>query len=422
MKLFASLVVALLLCFAGATAYIWHQTNTTVDRAINAIAPYAHISYGSIISSIYPGTLGLSDVTILLEGKRLHADAITVNAASIFDLYALQQNPSLFLVKHPRLEIQGLSSPIPLRKFKLLEQPFDHPYMRALTAIDAVGCGPRREISYDDMRDMGYGAVRSDITLQSGPREFTTNWEISLQSRMQGIADYSMSISFDDAPSSLPLVLYRLERLDVNKIVLQSHDRGYNSRLLQFCAGQLGIDAETYKQRHLDELVRYFRRRSLVVEPPMLASYGEGLHRGARMRLKVQPQADFSIEDLGFYQPGDYMGLLGIRLTTNNLPAKTPSPKIATAPVTTTNSTAKPIDTAGTSPPQAKAVVETLDWSQLKRALNQDILVYTSSGGSHRGQLENVDDYLLVLKKNIGAGSIRYTIDRRRFDHARRVN
>ena len=80
MKLLAALVAALLLAFAGAFSYVWYRTNTTIDEAVSALAPYAHISYGSIISSVYPGILGLADVEILLEGKRLHADSITVSA------------------------------------------------------------------------------------------------------------------------------------------------------------------------------------------------------------------------------------------------------------------------------------------------------------------------------------------------------
>ena len=184
----ATLAVTLLLCFTGAFAYVWYQTNNTVDRAVKAIAPFAHISYGSIISSVYPGKLGLADVTILLEGKRLHAEAITISAATIFDLYALQKNPSLFLVKHPRLNIRGLKSPLRADQFKLLARPFDHPYLKTLTNLDAVACGDRDVIGDEDMTAMGYGTRITDIELWSGPQPFDPSYAFELSAKIRGVA------------------------------------------------------------------------------------------------------------------------------------------------------------------------------------------------------------------------------------------
>ena len=411
----ATLTAALLLCFSGAFAYVWYQTNNTVDQAIKAIAPFARISYGSIISSVYPGKLGLADVTILLEGRRLHAEAITISAATIFDLYALQKNPSLFLVKHPRLKIRGLRSPLRADQFKLLARPFNHPYLKTLTTLDAVGCGNRDEIGDEDMTTMGYGARITDIELWSGPQQFGPSYAFTLSAKIRGVADHAMSIHFDDAPSSLSRALQRLERLDVDSIVLRTRDRGYNPRRLKFCAEQLGMSVASYQRHHLAALKHHLKQRSIIAGPAMLQSYEEGLHRSARMRLKIQPQPDFAIDDLGFYQAEDYPELLGIAFSVNNRPpGKTKKVQLAT-----TQATPEPSPPAGAGKPiNAVDIAPSLAWPDLQQALYQQLLVTTQSGGQHRGRLENVEQDLLTLSKNMGAGSMTYTIDRRRFKHA----
>jgi hypothetical protein len=417
-KLLTTVAAALLLCFTGAFTYIWYQTNNTVDQAIKAIAPYAHISYGSIITSVYPGKLGLADVTILLEGKRLYAEAITVSAPSILDLYALQKNPYLFLVKHPRLEIRGLRSPVPAHQFTLLAQPFNHPYLKTLTNLDAVACGNRDAISFQDLETMGYATPITDIELWSGPQPFGESYAFELSANIRGIRDYTMKVNFVDAPSSVGLALHRLEQLDIDNMVLQTRDHGYNPRRIEFCAEQLGMTVESYQRHHLAAVRQHLAKRSIIVDQDMLKAYGEGLHRGARMALKIQPQADFSLDDLGFYQAGDYLELLGVAFSVNNRSVnKTKTTQVVAAEPDTSDMPA----TIDSESPVSASNGE-LEWPELQQAIHQDIVVFTESGGKHYGRLELVQQNLLVLKKRFGADSMTYTIERRRFNHAEIIN
>jgi hypothetical protein len=371
----------------------------------------------------------------LLEGKRLYAEAITVSASTLFDLYALQKNPYLFLVKHPRLKIRGLRSPIPPADFQLLAQPFQHPLLTALTSLDAVGCGQRDRISYDDMAAMGYGTVITDIELWSGPQEFTQTYGYELSAKLRGIADYGLNVSFRDAPSSLQLALQQLERLRVASIVLQTKDQGYNPIRLAFCAEQSAMEVAAYRRHHVNTLRQYFDQHALKIDQDMLQSYEEGLHRGAFMRLKVQPPDGFSINDLKFYRPEDYREVLGISLRVNHRTAAqsdTPAAVAVTPDVPTlepvvaehSSTTANPV----LDEPLVNAVLQNqrlpaeLQWPDLQQALQRDILVVTESGGKHRGRLETVQPHLLVLKKRMGAGSFTYAIERRRFQHAQLLN
>jgi hypothetical protein len=177
------------------------------------------------------------------------------------------------------------------------------------------------------------------------------------------------------------------------------------------------MDAETYKRHHLRNLASSLRKRSMVMDDTMLGNYEESLNRGARLRLQVQPQPDFSIDDFGYYRPVDYPELLGVRLAANNLPTSKPTaaaialdaePDVETATINPADEPAR----------QHRERDNTLEWGDLGQALHQDILVHTHSGGVHKGRLEKVDNYLLVLKKTIGAGSMSYTIDKRRFARA----
>jgi hypothetical protein len=420
-KLIATIAAAILLCFASAFTYVWYQTNNAVKQAIDALSPYAQISYGSIISSVYPGILGIADVSIILEGKRLQAEAITLSADNILDLYALQKNPWLFLVKHPKLHIRGLLSPQPIADFALFDQPFNHPYLQGLANLDAVGCGQRTRIGRDDMQAMGYANLLSDITVLSGPKPFTESaYLFELTSSVRGVADYAMDITFADAPRDIDRGLQRLANLDVDSILLRSKDQGYNPRRMEFCAQQLGMSLAAYEQYHVRAVKKVFQRHSIKLDNATLAAYAQGLHRGASMRLRVKPRPEFALEDLRFYQPDDYFDLLGINFSVNNR-AVAKSGTIAAdadaaAAAPSENTVALPATaTASTAPILAS---KQLDWSDLDKAVHNRVAVYTQSGGVHRGRLVEVLPNLLVMKKSFGADNMIYRIERRRFNHA----
>jgi hypothetical protein len=59
-----------------------------------------------------------------------------------------------------------------------------------------------------------------------------------------------------------------------------------------------------------------------------------------------------------------------------------------------------------------------LGWDDLEKTLQHQVIVYTASGGEHRGRVEQVDPQRLMLKQAFGANSMSFTIDRRRFSHA----
>lgn len=422
MKLIANLVGAVLLCITGALTYLWYETNATVDRVVAELSPYARISYGSIVSSIYPGVLGIADATIRLDGQTLHADAITVRGRSLLDLYALQKNPGLFLVKHPDLKIDGLSSPTRLRKLPSFATLMENKPLQALANLNAAGCNGRSDISYGDLTAMGYSGLSSNILVKTGPEPFGRGWELQIDYRIAGIADYATNIIFKEAPRSLPIALERVSQLDVERIMLQIRDRGYNPRLLEYCAGEVGIDEQAYLQHHLAAVQNELEQHRIPYSDAMLFSYEEGLHRGALKRLRIQPKSDFAIEDLGFYKPGDYLELLGVRFSVNNRQATTRNTKLTTQQKPSGNLATAASPTTNTSAARPAPASTAMDWSELENVINKDIVVYTATGGQHRGQLENVDDYLLVLRKNIGAGSFSFTIDRRRFKNAVRIN
>jgi hypothetical protein len=419
LKFITSAAAILLLCATGAFTYLWYHTNNTVKQAISALSPTVQISYGSINSSIFPGILGISDVDIILEGKRLHADSITVSAKTILDLYALQRNPYTYALSQPRLDIRGLQSHVPPGEFSLLAELFDHPYLQFIKNLDALGCKQRNRISAGDMTMMGYRGLQADISLGSGPQPFGAGYNVDLSASLPGQADYRFSVSYSDAPKDISQALYSLARLEVENVTIISKDRGYNERLQEFCAAQMDMNADRYKAHHLSAVDQFFRRQGIRLGAGDLAIYRDSLHRGASKQLRVKPRRDFAIEDLQFFKPADYQDLLGINFSVNNRAAQQQkkSVEIATKAL---QHTASPVQEKKNEP--AKQQPQDLAWDDLNRVLHRNVVVHTESGGKHRGRVEQINTSSLVLKKNFGPDSMTFTIDRKRFSHAERIN
>ncbi len=418
MKFISATLAILLLCISGAFTYFWYQTNQTVKQAISALAPYAQISYGSIISSVYPGILGIADVDVIVEGKRLHADAITFRAGTIFDLYALQKNPHSYALSQPRLDIRGLQSPAPASDFNRLVDTFDHRYLRTIRNLDALGCNNRDRISLADMTAMGYRGLQGDFSLWSKPQPFSNGYLVELSSSLPGRADYRLTVSLPDTPGDFSQLAHKLSRLELDSISLTSRDRGYNERLQEFCAAELGTDPDSYQRIHLAAVEQFFRRQGIHLGDDELAIYREGLHRGASKQLRVKPRRGFAIEDLRFYQPDDYRELLGIHFSANNRAAarQDKSSHLATTPAADNQ-----VATRNDSLSQRQQR-EILGWEDLDQALHRRVIVFTASGGRHRGRVEQINPGELVLKKSFGPDSMTFTIDRKRFSRAALVN
>jgi hypothetical protein len=419
LKLITSAAAILLLGATGAFTYLWYHTNHTVKQVIGALAPGLQISYGSINSSVFPGILGISDVDIILEGKRFHADSITVSANTILDLYALQKNPYTYALLQPRLDIQGLQSQFPPGEISLLTDLFDHPYLQPIKNLDALGCKQRDTISASDMTSMGYRGLIGDISLWSGPQPFGAGYTVDFSARLPGQADYHFSVSYSDAPKDFSQALHSLARLEVESVTIISKDRGYNERLQEFCAAELDMDTVRYKAHHLSAVERFFRRQGIRLDASDLAIYRDSLHRGASKKLRVKPRRDFAIEDLRFFKPADYRDLLGISFSVNNralLQQKNPV-QLATTP----QKPAARQESAQKKEP-GMSQPKDLDWSDLNQVLHRKVIVYTESGGKHRGRVEQINASSLVLKKSFGPDSMSFTIDRNRFSYAERIN
>lgn len=418
LKFIISTAAILLLCATGTFTYFWYHTNHTVKQAISALAPHAQISYGSVVSSVYPGILGVSDVDIIVEGKRLHADSITFSADTILELYALQKNPYQYALSQPRLDIRNLRSPVPAIEFDLLAELLDHPYLQFINNLDAIGCKQRDSISASDMTSMGYHGLHADINLWSGPQPFSSGYNVELSVSVPGQADYRISVSYADVPKGISQALQQLSRLDLESVNISSKDRGYNERLQEFCAAAMGIDAQRYQSHHLGAVAQLFRRQGITLSDSDLAIYSESLHKGASKQLRIKPRRDFAIEDLRFFKPADYRDLLGINFSANNRQAKQQKDaKIAEA---SPEIPSKPIAVQHQVPDTQ--LQEDLSWDDLNKALHRNVVVYTESGGVHRGRVEQISTRSLVLKKSFGPDSMSFTIDRKRFSYAERVN
>ena len=125
------------------------------------------------------------------------------------------------------------------------------------------------------------------------------------------------------------------------------------------------------------------------------------------------------IEDLHFFKPADYQDLLGINFSVNNRAAQQQKKpvQLATAPQ---KQVLRQEHEKKSEPGEQQP--KDLAWDDLNRVLHRNVVVYTESGGKHRGRVEQINTSSLVLKKSFGPDSMTFTIDRKRFSHAERIN
>jgi hypothetical protein len=304
--------LAVAVSYAGFKIYLYHQVKQAVDNMVLALSPYAHVQYGGITSGV-DGTLGVERLRIEPRGV---ADVVTIDGVEI-------KTPGLmFLLRGWKIqEMRELPESLSLI-VRGAEFGTDGALMRAMFgALDpgaAAGalhhCGEHRVLGIDELRKLGYHAVRMDARVgyeYAGTRnrnfaEWTVRDMLSMKLDMEATGVSRRLFEMDDADAYLA------------SVSLSYRDLALTRRIKAMCAEAAGISEEQYieAQLALDD-AGFQRAWGFVPGPGMREAYRNFLKQPGEIRVQVRPASDTNFEGLRYYKPQDAFEMLNPVVSVN---------------------------------------------------------------------------------------------------------
>lgn len=312
-SLLAVIAIALII-----KASLWLSVRSIVNDAIATVSPVMEITYGGISSS-FDGRVGLQNVVIRVP---MAGDSLKVAHAQLkFDgLRALlsfkERLAERKLPEQLALELQGVELPV---HGPFVQQLYSVPAEKsAFTAMSEVACGNVRNIGVDELLQMGYRTVQSDIEFsyrfEPGAQTLTFN----LRSDTRDMLDMHMSMSLinvSERPGDM-----RVNPPRVSQVTVEMDDNQYQRRVSEFCRGKLGLDQPAYLALSLEKFDKALRLQRIALDKPVLDAYGRYLSDPRSLRIELTPTEGMTWDGLQFFEPKDVLAMLRPSVMVNQEP------------------------------------------------------------------------------------------------------
>ncbi|WP_374440388.1 hypothetical protein [Pseudomonas panipatensis] len=287
---------------------LWLSVRSIVNDAVARLSPMVEITYGGISSS-FDGRVGLQNLVIRVPAAR---DSVKVAHAQLKfnglrELLSFKERladgklPMQMAVQLTGVELEAHGP--------FIKAMYDEPAESSVfTAMSEVACGNVRNIGSDELLQMGYRTLESDIEFsylfEPGAQKLTFN----MRSDTRGMLDSKVSMALTNV-SERPGDM-RVNPPRVAQITVELDDNQYQRRVQEFCAGKLGVDKAAYQKLAVEQFDKVLRSQRVALDKPLLDAYGRYLADPQSLRLELTPSEGMAWGGLQFFEAKDVVGML----------------------------------------------------------------------------------------------------------------
>jgi hypothetical protein len=299
---------------AGAAyGYYWYQVKTSVDRMVEAAAPFASISYAGIVAKL-DGSAGARGVQIVPAGSR---DSVRIGS-----ILFRAQDPLFYLDAEKKLREGAWPEHMAL-SFNGLDVGLDADFMKQLEAIagfEALACGDVERFDLATTRSMKYQRLNMDLLLAMDFMPRTQSLRLRSDVTIADMAQTGFYVDLSLASNELSVQSLIQSQPTLERVTLDYSDLGYNMRRNRFCAQRGGYAPADYPQRHADLVQAELKRLGWSVSDALIQSYASMQRPQAIVQVIAEPPPGFGAQALGsISSPEQVLDLLNLRLSVNGV-------------------------------------------------------------------------------------------------------
>lgn len=461
MRKLAILLLLPLFLYGSAMGYLWYRAKSETDKAIQAAAPFAKISYGSIYISPLGDEVGLNDILIRsnTSSDEFRIEKIHINVPHIG--YFISARSSLdkgTLPEHLGIYISRMHLDLNSETFSMLDQlrnpsPEEQPHQVELIDLDAFGCGEKKYFTLNDVRSMGIKNVVLDFSAEIDHDKARDGAAISIKIRDEKLFGLEL---FADLRKKLDEIHPASAFNVIPKGQINYRDSGYYKLRNTYCAKLNESSAEEYIDEHVKQLSAMLNAQ---FPENFVTVYKQYMLKGGSINIRLNPSGKQTFNNLQQYSLANVMDMLTLSITINGkrldkdliewvypsaktsvgsaAKSKSRSDKIsekALPQATTTtiiNSQREAIKNATDEPSQDHQEKEERSTEFANLVINVDdsgkyinrlIEITTVDGKVRSGLLEEVNQDRIYLIMNLSVGTLNYPIDIRNVKQVRLIN
>jgi hypothetical protein len=299
---------------AGAAyGYYWYQVKTSVDRMVEAAAPFASISYAGIVAKL-DGSAGARGVQIVPAGSR---DSVRIGS-----ILFRAQDPLFYLDAEKKLREGAWPEHMAL-SFNGLDVGLDADFMKQLEAIagfEALACGDVERFDLATTRSMKYQRLNMDLLLAMDFMPRTQSLRLRSDVTIADMVQTGFYVDLSLASNELSVQSLIQSQPTLERVTLDYSDLGYNMRRNRFCAQRGGYAPADYPQRHADLVQAELKRLGWSVSDALIQSYASMQRPQAIVQVIAEPPPGFGAQSLGsISSPEQVLDLLNLRLSVNGV-------------------------------------------------------------------------------------------------------
>jgi hypothetical protein len=299
---------------AGAAyGYYWYQVKTSVDRMVEAAAPFASISYAGIVAKL-DGSAGARGVQIVPAGSR---DSVRIGS-----ILFRAQDPLFYLDAEKKLREGAWPEHMAL-SFNGLDVGLDADFMKQLEAIagfEALACGDVERFDLATARSMKYQRLNMDLLLAMDFMPRTQSLRLRSDVTIADMVQTGFYVDLSLASNELSVQSLIQSQPTLERVTLDYSDLGYNMRRNRFCAQRGGYAPADYPQRHADLVQAELKRLGWSVSDALIQSYASMQRPQAIVQVIAEPPPGFGAQALGsISSPEQVLDLLNLRLSVNGV-------------------------------------------------------------------------------------------------------
>ncbi len=313
---FALLLAAV---YGGFKGYIYYQVSSQLDELIEMAAPFAHISYGGI-SSTLDGRLTVENIQVIPQG--------VPDEASI-DAIGVRGDGPVFLLRL----LSGLKEGDPPKKldffvrgFKVaLNGEFAAHYTGLLQGFRQETDGQTLDscdfggwVSPDAFRALGMDAFMVDMNMGYRFVQGGDELQAHLEFGVQGVETTNMDVTLTGVPQPGMVMMGAMPKLEDFAIGYQL-DPEFSAAALGRCAQARGQTVEAYLDALFESEEQFAQTLGFVPGPGISQALKAFLLQPGEVRINTQLPVDFDPTTLGLYAPKDWVEILGLELDVNGV-------------------------------------------------------------------------------------------------------
>lgn len=406
-----ALVVLVGAAYGGVKAYIYFEAKEKVDQLAQSAALFADVKYGGIASRL-TGSVIIEDVRITPRqvDEPIQIDALEIEFPGVE--YLLSSKNAMEQGRLPeklKISLRGLR----LDANGQLAQMMYRASVRAGAGSSPLTCGPGMGVHPRVFQGMGYDVFVGDLDLGY---DFTTgNGGVRLFANIieRGMETTRLQASLVGPTPNLGKLMMRPEVLLTDFSVTHDIDQDYGERLTRGCAKMLGMTHEQYVQAVASASDAEFARTQGFIPGPGIRQALSRLYRDPRgFEVSAHPSTPVDVTTLSTYRPEDLDRLLGLKITVNGKPVSDTTFALAPrAPGGAQSGASAGQGSQGRGgaddePPVSVAKYRSVNITELRGHVGQNVRLRTADGKRHTGRLGGVRNGQLALERHVHGGTI----------------